>query len=95
MAGEINVGAFPEGGAFSPDGAISMSANFIDADLSILKVGGTTLTDTGQRLKLSGHPARCAAPAVELVKNAKRYGDVWTFPRMQGRCCLDGLYPVC
>jgi len=56
-AGEINVGAFPEGGAFSPDGGYLYVGNFIDADLSILKVGGTTLTDTGQRLKLSGHPA--------------------------------------
>jgi len=56
-AGEINVGAFPEGGAFSPDGGYLYVGNFIDADLSILKVDGTTLTDTGQRLKLSGHPA--------------------------------------
>jgi DNA-binding beta-propeller fold protein YncE len=56
-AGEINVGAFPEGGAFSPDGGYLYVGNFIDADLSILKVDGTTLTDTGQRLKLPGHPA--------------------------------------
>jgi DNA-binding beta-propeller fold protein YncE len=56
-AGEINVGAFPEGGAFSPDGSYLYVGNFIDGDLSILKVDGTTLTDTGQRLKLPGHPA--------------------------------------
>jgi len=56
-AGEINVGAFPEGGVFSPDGGYLYVGNFIDADLSILKVDGTTLTDTGQRLKLPGHPA--------------------------------------
>ena len=56
-AGEINVGAFPEGGAFSPDGGYLYVGNFIDGDLSILKVDGTTLTDTGQRLKLPGHPA--------------------------------------
>src|SRR6266404_6300081 len=56
-AGEINVGAFPEGGAFSPDGSFLYIGNFIDGDLSILRVDGTTLTDTGQRLKLPGHPA--------------------------------------
>jgi DNA-binding beta-propeller fold protein YncE len=56
-AGEINVGAFPEGGAFSADGSYLYVGNFIDGDLSILKVDGTTLTDTGQRLKLPGHPA--------------------------------------
>src|ERR1700720_1711405 len=44
-AGEINVGAFPEGGVFSPDGGYLYVGNFIDADLSILKVDGATLTD--------------------------------------------------
>src|SRR5947209_31911 len=56
-AGEISVGAFPEGGAFSPDGSYFYVGNFIDGDLSIIKVDGTALTDTGQRLKLPGHPA--------------------------------------
>jgi hypothetical protein len=54
---KINVGAFPEGGAFSADGSFLYIGNFIDGDLSILKVDGTALTDTGQRLKLPGHPA--------------------------------------
>jgi hypothetical protein len=31
--------------------------NFIDGDLSILKVEGDKVTDTGKRLKLAGHPA--------------------------------------
>ena len=56
-AGEIYVGAFPEGGAFSADGQYLYIGNFIDADLWVLKVDGTTLTDTGQRIKLPGHPA--------------------------------------
>jgi DNA-binding beta-propeller fold protein YncE len=56
-AGEIYVGAFPEGGAFSADGQYLYVGNFIDADLWVLKVDGTTLTDTGQRIKLPGHPA--------------------------------------
>ncbi|MGH7117323.1 MAG: YncE family protein [Stellaceae bacterium] len=53
----ITVGALPEGAAFSPDGSYLYVGNFIDGDLSILKVDGTNVTDTGQRLKLPGHPA--------------------------------------
>jgi len=29
----------------------------MDDDISILKVDGTVVTDTGKRFKLSGHPA--------------------------------------
>lgn len=53
----ITVGALPEGAAFSPDGSYLYVGNFIDGDLSILKVDGTNVTNTGQRLKLPGHPA--------------------------------------
>src|SRR5262249_33899181 len=60
-AGEINVGAFPEGGAFSADGQYLYVGNYIDGDMSVLKVDGTTLTDTGQRFKLPGHPASMRA----------------------------------
>jgi hypothetical protein len=31
--------------------------NFLDQDISILKVDGTDITDTGKRFKLPGHPA--------------------------------------
>ncbi|HXJ79939.1 MAG TPA: hypothetical protein VMS64_14800 [Candidatus Methylomirabilis sp.] len=31
--------------------------NFIDRDVSILKVDGTTITDTGKKLQLPGQPA--------------------------------------
>jgi DNA-binding beta-propeller fold protein YncE len=55
--GNINVGALPEGAAFSPDGSYLYVGNFIDGDLSVLKVDGSKITDTGQRLKLPGHPA--------------------------------------
>jgi DNA-binding beta-propeller fold protein YncE len=55
--GEVAVGALPEGVAFSPDGNYLYVGNFIDGDVSVLKVDGTTLTDTGQRIKLPGHPA--------------------------------------
>jgi DNA-binding beta-propeller fold protein YncE len=60
-AGEINVGALPEGAAFSADGQYLYVGNFIDGDMSVLKIDGTTLTYTGQRIKLPGHPASMRA----------------------------------
>jgi DNA-binding beta-propeller fold protein YncE len=56
-AGEIRVGALPQGVAFSPDGNYLYVANFIDQDLWVLRVDGSKLTDTVQRIKLPGHPA--------------------------------------
>ena len=56
-AGEVNVGALPEAVAFSPDGQYVYVGNFIDGDLSILRVDEGKLTDAGPRLKLPGHPA--------------------------------------
>ena len=54
--GEIRVGALPQGVAFGPDGNYVYVANFIDQDLWVLRVDGTKLTDTVQRVKLSCHP---------------------------------------
>jgi DNA-binding beta-propeller fold protein YncE len=59
--GELAVGALPEAVAFSPDGSYLYVGNFIDGDLWVLKVDGTTLTDTAQRIKLPGHPASMRA----------------------------------
>jgi DNA-binding beta-propeller fold protein YncE len=59
--GSITVGALPEGVAFSADGSHIYVGNFLDRDLSILRVDGTTVTDTGQRLKLPGQPASMRA----------------------------------
>jgi DNA-binding beta-propeller fold protein YncE len=56
-AGEINVGGLPEGAAFSPDGGYLYVGNFLDQDLWVLRVDGSKLTDTVQRIKLPGHPA--------------------------------------
>ena len=53
----IEVGAFPEPMAFSPDGKDLYVGNYADQDFSILKVDGTNVTDTGKRLKGGGHPA--------------------------------------
>jgi len=55
--GEVTVGAFPEAGVFSADGSYLYVGNFIGQDLSVLKVSGDSVTDTGQRFKLPGHPA--------------------------------------
>jgi len=55
--GEVEVGGLPEAVSFSPDGKYLYVGNFIDGDMSILKVDGTKLTDTGKRMKIDGHPA--------------------------------------
>lgn len=55
--GEVEVGGLPEGVVFSPDGKFVYVGNFIDGDVSILKVDGSTVSDTGKRMKLPGHPA--------------------------------------
>jgi DNA-binding beta-propeller fold protein YncE len=60
-AGEINVGGLPEGVAFSPDGQYAYVGNFMDQDLWVLRVEGSKLTDTTQRIKLPGHPASLRA----------------------------------
>ena len=55
--GEVEVGGIPEGAVFSPDGKYLYVGNFNDKDVSILRVDGTKVTDTGKRLQLPGHPA--------------------------------------
>lgn len=55
--GEVEVGGLPEGAVFSPDGRYLYVGNYVDSDVSILKVDGTTITDTGKKLKLPGQPA--------------------------------------
>lgn len=59
--GDINVGGLPEGAAFSADGQYVYIGNFIDGDLWVLRVEGSKLTDTTQRIKLPGHPASLRA----------------------------------
>jgi DNA-binding beta-propeller fold protein YncE len=56
LVAEVPVGTFPEGGVFSADGEYLYVGNFIDQDLTILKVEGDQLVDKG-RFKLPGHPA--------------------------------------
>ncbi len=42
---------------FSPDGKYLYVGNYMDDDISILKVDGATVINTGKTFKLSGHPA--------------------------------------
>jgi DNA-binding beta-propeller fold protein YncE len=60
---EVEVRGDPEGVAFSADGTYLYVANFIDSDISILKVEGTKVTNTGKNLQLPGHPASMRGPA--------------------------------
>lgn len=53
---EIEVRGLPEGVVFSPDGRYIYVGNFVDSDVSILEVDGTTVTNTGKTLALPGHP---------------------------------------
>src|SRR5581483_2241672 len=54
--GEVEVGGLPEGAAFTPDGKYLYVGNYLDSDLSILKVNGGKITPV-KRMKLPGHPA--------------------------------------
>ncbi|MDM0011524.1 YncE family protein [Variovorax sp. J22P168] len=54
---EVIVRGLPEGAVFSADGRYLYVGNFIDQDISILRVDGDTLVDTGKSFSLGGHPA--------------------------------------
>jgi len=54
---EVEVRGLPEGAVFSPDGKYLYVGNYMDNDISILKVSGTRVTNTGKRVELPGHPA--------------------------------------
>jgi YVTN family beta-propeller protein len=55
--GEVEVRGLPEGAVFSPDGKWLYIGNFMDSDISVLRVDGDTVTNTGTLLKLPGKPA--------------------------------------
>jgi DNA-binding beta-propeller fold protein YncE len=58
---EIVVGGLPEGVVFSDDGRYLYVGNFITQDISILRVEGDLLVDTGKRIPAGGHPASMRA----------------------------------
>jgi DNA-binding beta-propeller fold protein YncE len=53
----VEVRGLPEGVVFSSDGQYVYVGNFIDNDISILRVDGDRLVNTGRSLALPGHPA--------------------------------------
>jgi len=57
VTNEVEVRGLPEGAVFSQDGRYLYVGNFIDEDISILRVDGDKLVDTGKSFKLPGHPA--------------------------------------
>jgi DNA-binding beta-propeller fold protein YncE len=58
---EIEVGGLPEGVVFSDDGRYLYVGNFITQDISILRVEGDRIVDTGKRIPAGGHPASMRA----------------------------------
>ncbi|HEV2053920.1 MAG TPA: YncE family protein [Methylomirabilota bacterium] len=58
---EVEVKGLPEGAVWSPDGEYLYVGNYIDSDMSILKVEqtkkGIRVVNTGKTLKLPGQPA--------------------------------------
>jgi DNA-binding beta-propeller fold protein YncE len=58
---EIEVGGLPEGVVFSDDGRYLYVGNFITQDISILRVDGDRIVDTGKRIPAGGHPASMRA----------------------------------
>jgi DNA-binding beta-propeller fold protein YncE len=54
---EVEVRGLPEGAVFSQDGRYIYVGNFIDQDISILRVDGDQIVNTGKSLQLPGHPA--------------------------------------
>lgn len=54
---EVEVRGLPEGAVFSQDGRYLYVGNFMDQDISILRVDGDQIVNTGKSLQLPGHPA--------------------------------------
>jgi DNA-binding beta-propeller fold protein YncE len=55
--GEVQVGPVPEGAVFSPDGNWLYVGNYADSTLSVLRVDGDTVVNTGVTVALPGPPA--------------------------------------
>jgi DNA-binding beta-propeller fold protein YncE len=54
---EVEVRGLPEGVVFSNDGRYVYVGNYMDRDISILRVDGDQLVNTGKSLQLPGQPA--------------------------------------
>jgi DNA-binding beta-propeller fold protein YncE len=58
---DIPMGALPEGLAYSRDGRYLYASTFFDRTISVFRVDGTSVRDTGVRLQLPGHPGSMRA----------------------------------
>jgi DNA-binding beta-propeller fold protein YncE len=54
---EVEVGGLPEGAVFSNDGRFLYVGNYLDRNVTILRVEGDQLVNTGKSLQLPGQPA--------------------------------------
>jgi DNA-binding beta-propeller fold protein YncE len=59
---EIEVGGMPEGVVFRPDSRYIYIGNFLARNVSILKVSGRKIVDTGRILRLPGQPGAMRGP---------------------------------
>lgn len=57
LVDRIDVGAFPEGVAFSPDSRFIYAGNFASHSISILQIAAGHLADSGKTIALPGPPA--------------------------------------
>jgi DNA-binding beta-propeller fold protein YncE len=55
--GDVPVGGIPEGAVFSPDGRWLYVGNYVDRNISVLRVDGDTVVNTGTVVPLPGSPA--------------------------------------
>lgn len=55
--GAVQVGGIPEGAVFSPDGNWLYVGNYADKSISVLRVDGDTVVNTGVVIALPGSPA--------------------------------------
>ena len=53
----VEVRCLPEGAVFSNDGQYIYVGNYIDRDVTILRVDGDQIVNTGKSFALPGHPA--------------------------------------
>ena len=60
--GEVEVGGMPEGVVFSPEGRYVYVGNFLTRNVSILRVEGGALVDTGKTIDLEAGPAAMRGP---------------------------------
>jgi DNA-binding beta-propeller fold protein YncE len=59
--GDVEVRGLPEGAVFSDDGRYLYVGNYLDRDISILRIDGDQIVNTGKSLALPGQPASMRA----------------------------------